>query len=117
MIHWPETLLSCSPNANGAAAAIVCSEDFVKAHGLEAQAIEIRHMSLQTDTPETFNGNAADLVGKSMVLRAAKECYEKTGITPDQVDVCEMHDCFTSNELVTYEYLGFCGEGKAEEAV
>ena len=40
-------------------------------------------MSLQTDTPQTFNGSAADLVGKSMAQRAAKECYSKTGITPD----------------------------------
>ena len=75
MIHWPETLLSCSPNANGAAAAVLCSEEFVKKHGLEDQAVEIKHMSLQTDTPQTFNGSAADLVGKSMAQRAAKECY------------------------------------------
>ena len=107
----------CSPNANGAAAAILCSEEFVKKHGLEDQAVEIKHMSLQTDTPQTFNGTAADLVGRSMAQRAAKECYKNTGITPDQVDVCELHDCFASNELVTYEYLGFCDEGKAEQAV
>ena len=50
MIHWPETQLSCCPNSDGAAAAILVSEDFVRAHGLEDQAIEINSMSLATDT-------------------------------------------------------------------
>ena len=46
MIHWPETQLGCCANADGAAAAVLCSEDFVKRHGLENQAVEINHMSL-----------------------------------------------------------------------
>ena len=117
MIHWPETILSCCPNSDGASAAILVSEDFVRKHGLEDQAVEINHMSLTTDTPKTFNGSMADLIGGDMCRRAAKEVYERTGVTPQQVDVCELHDCFASNELLTYEHLGFCEVGKAGEAI
>ena len=108
MLHWPETLLGCCPHADGAAAAVLCSEEFVNKHGLEAQAVEINSMSMKTDTPQTFKGSAADMVGCNLTKLAAKEVYQKSGITPDQVDVCELHDCFTSNELVSYEYLGLC---------
>ena len=71
MLHWPETLLGCCPHADGAAAAVLCSEDFVKKHGLEAQAVEINSMSMKTDTPQTFKGSAADMVGCNLTKLAA----------------------------------------------
>lgn len=43
---------------------------------------------------------------------AAKKCYEAAGLKPDDVDVVELHDCFSANELITYEALGLCPEGK-----
>lgn len=43
---------------------------------------------------------------------AAKKCYEAAGLKPSDVDVVELHDCFSANELITYEALGLCPEGK-----
>lgn len=44
---------------------------------------------------------------------AGKKCFEAAGLTPGDVDVVELHDCFSANELITYEALGLCEEGKA----
>jgi len=72
---------------------------------------------LKTDTELTFEGGSIDLVGGDMTRRAAQEVYKKTGVTPDKVQVVELHDCFSANELVTYESLGLCEVGKAGEAI
>jgi acetyl-CoA acetyltransferase len=58
-----------------------------------------------------------DLVGFHMSEEAAQRVYEKAGVGPDDIDVCELHDCFAQNELITYEALGFCPEGGAEKFV
>lgn len=47
-----------------------------------------------------------------MSRAAAKKCYEASGLTPSDVDVVELHDCFSANELITYEALGLCAEGE-----
>jgi sterol carrier protein 2 len=56
-IHAVLTKLQCCPTSDGAGAAIVCSEAFVKKHGLEDQAVEILAMELTTDQPQMFNNN------------------------------------------------------------
>jgi acetyl-CoA acetyltransferase len=53
------------------------------------------------------------MVGSDMTAAAAKEVYEQSGLGPDDVDVIELHDCFTANEVITYEALGLCKEGEA----
>ena len=57
------------------------------------------------------------LVGFDMAKKAAREVYEKAGVGPSDIKVCELHDCFAHNELMTYESLGFCPEGGAEKFV
>ncbi|CAF3779208.1 unnamed protein product, partial [Rotaria sp. Silwood1] len=52
-----------------------------------------------------------------MSKRAAEKAYAKAGIKPNDVQVVELHDCFSANELITYEALGLCEEGKAGELV
>lgn len=47
-----------------------------------------------------------------MTQLAAKKCFEAAGLRPSDVDVVELHDCFSANELITYEALGLCAEGK-----
>jgi len=114
MMHAPLTKLQCCPTSDGAGAAVLASEDFVKAHGLEAQAIEIAGMAMTTDFASTFDDKSAiKLVGSEMTRAAAQSVYEQSGLGPEDVDVIELHDCFSANELVTYEALGLCGEGKA----
>ncbi|MBC7730075.1 MAG: lipid-transfer protein, partial [Microbacteriaceae bacterium] len=57
------------------------------------------------------------LVGPDMAPAAAAKVYEAAGIGPEDVDVVELHDCFTANELITYEALGLTPEGTAEKFI
>jgi acetyl-CoA acetyltransferase len=116
-IYGPLTKLQCSPTSDGSGAAILASERFVEQHGLAGQAVEIVGQAMVTDMANTFDGTAAALVGKHMTRAAADKVYAQSGVTPDDVDVIELHDCFSANELLTYEALGLCGEGEAAKLV
>ncbi|GFR93698.1 non-specific lipid-transfer protein-like, partial [Elysia marginata] len=114
MIYYPLTKLQCCPTSDGSACAILASEDFVKKNRLEAQAVEIIAMELGTDVPSVFSGeNCMKVVGYDMTKRVARQTFKKAGMTPDDVQVVELHDCFSANELITYEALGLCPEGGA----
>jgi acetyl-CoA acetyltransferase len=58
-----------------------------------------------------------DLVGFRMSEEAGQRVYEKAGVAPVDIDVCELHDCFAQNELISYEALGFCPVGGGEKFV
>ncbi|MGV0848868.1 lipid-transfer protein [Mycolicibacterium phlei] len=106
------TKLQCSPTSDGSAAAIVASEDFVSKHELESVAVRILGQALTTDTPATFeSGSAFDVVGSDASRRAANAVYDQTGLGPADLDVIELHDCFSINEVLVYEALGLCAEG------
>jgi len=119
MIHDPLTKLQCSPTSDGSACAIVASERYVDEHGLWGQAIEIVGQAMVTDLSSTFSEDAdcMTIVGSDMSKAAADSAYAEAGIGADEVDVCELHDCFSANELITYEALGLCEEGKAGEFI
>ncbi len=118
MVYDPLTKLQCCPTSDGAGAAILATEDFVKKHGLQAQAVEILGMAMTTDYASTFNEKSSiKLVGSDMTRKAAQKVYEQSGFGPENVDVVELHDCFSCNELITYEALGLCPEGKAGEFI
>lgn len=108
-------LLTACPPTCGAAAAIVCSEEFAEKHNIK-NAVKIIAQSMTTDKPDSSKDNL-HLVGYGMTKRAAEEVYEQSGIGPEDVDVIELHDCFTPNEVITYEALGLCEEGGAEELI
>lgn len=117
-IHDPLTKLQCSPTSDGSAAAILASEEFVKKHGLEAKAVEILALEMATDLPSTFNENdCTKIAGFDMSKLAAKKAFEKAKIKPQDVQVIELHDCFSTNELITYDALGICEPGKAFDLV
>jgi sterol carrier protein 2 len=117
-VHRVLTKLQCCPTSDGAACCIVASEDFVRRHKLEAQAVEIVGMEMCTDFASTFtNKSSITLVGYDMTKAAAKRLFEKTNYKPQDVNVVELHDCFSANEMITYEALGLCPEGKAHEMV
>jgi acetyl-CoA acetyltransferase len=113
----PLTRLQCSPTSDGSGAAVIASERFVEQHDLADQAVEIVGQAMVTDMQSTFDGTAASLVGADMTRVAARKVYEQAEITPDEVDVIELHDCFSANELITYEALGLCGEGEGGKLV
>ena len=117
MVFAPLTKLQCCPTSDGAGAAILASEEFVRKHGLEGQAVEILGQAMTTDFQSSFEKSAIKLVGSDMTRKAAEKVYEQAGIGPEDVDVIELHDCFSCNELITYEALGLCPEGKAGEFV
>ena len=116
-IHFPLTKLQCCPTSDGAGAAIFCNEEFVKAHGLENQAVEVKSMVLKTDFSSTLGKSSMSLIGFDMARSAAEHVYKEAGIKPEQVGVVELHDCFSANELVTYEAIKLCPEGGAAEFI
>ncbi|WP_406217541.1 lipid-transfer protein [Streptomyces decoyicus] len=117
-IHRPLTKLQCSPTSDGAAAAVVASERFVREHGLADRAVEIAAQAMTTDTEESFaSGSCIDVVGKPMTRAAARQVFAASGIGIEDVDVIELHDCFSVNELLTYEALGMCPDGESGKLV
>jgi len=73
---------------------------------------------MKTDPPSAFQEKSAiKLVGFDMTKNAAEEAYRVAGVSPEDVQVVELHDCFSSNELITYEALGLCPIGKAGEFI
>jgi acetyl-CoA acetyltransferase len=109
------TRFMCCPPTCGAAAAIICSEAFARKHGLDT-SVAIIGQTMTTDMPDSWD-NAMNLVGAKMTQRAADQLYDATGIDPVDIDVVELHDCFVTNEVITYEGLRLCSEGGATEFV
>ncbi|MEU6661334.1 lipid-transfer protein [Streptomyces sp. NPDC046821] len=117
-IHSPLTKLQCSPTSDGAAAAVVVSERFVERHDLGDKAVEIAAQAMTTDTGESFaSGSCIDVVGQPMSRAAGELVFQSSGLGIEDVDVIELHDCFSINELLTYEALGMCGPGESGKLV
>jgi acetyl-CoA acyltransferase len=120
MIYEPAQLtrLQCSPTSDGSGAVIVASEAFVDKHELASQAVEIVGQAMVTDLATTFTDNSAiTIVGADMSRHAAFEVYDQADIGPDDIDVIELHDCFSVNELLTYEALGLCAQGEGGKLI
>src|SRR3954451_15269378 len=117
-IYAPLTKLQCSPTSDGSAAAVLASERFVDEHDLWDQAVEIAGQAMTTDFSSTFDTNSSiRIVGWDMSKQAADRTYDEAGVPAEEVDVCELHDCFSANELITYEALGFAPEGEGHKLV
>ncbi|WP_433330457.1 lipid-transfer protein [Spirillospora sp. CA-294931] len=118
IIYEPLTKLQCSPTSDGSGAAIIAGERFVDENDLWGQAIEIAGQSMVTDTRDTFTDKSAiTLVGAKMSKLAAERAYDEAGMGADDVQVVELHDCFSTNELLTYEALGLAAEGEGGKLV
>lgn len=115
-VFGPLTRLQCCPPTSGAAAAIVISQAFARRHGLSG-AVPIRAQAMTTDKSSSFGEDPRHIVGYAMAQAAADAVYESAGIGPSDLDVVELHDCFTANELLSYEALSLVEEGGAERFV
>jgi sterol carrier protein 2 len=115
-VYGPLTRLQCCPPTSGAAAAVLVSESYARAHDLDSR-VRIAAQALTTDQPSTFTGDQTKLVGQDISAEAARQVYEQAGVGALDIDVVELHDCFTANELITYEALGLTPEGTAEKMV
>jgi acetyl-CoA acyltransferase len=102
-IAYPLTLLMCSPIGDGAAAIVVCSEEF--ARRLNGQAVRILSTALVSGR-DRVDGEP------SAAQRAAKRAYEEASVGPEDVDVIELHDAAAPAELMTYEELNLCAPGE-----
>ena len=112
------TKLQCCPTSDGAACVILANENFVRRNRLESQSVEIMAIEMVSDSKSTFEDKSAiKLVGFDMTRLAAQAAYSKAGISPSDVDVIELHDCFSANELLTYEALGLCPLGQAKTLI
>jgi len=118
-VMWPGVmtrLMACPPTC-GAAAALIVSERFARKHNLRSDVVIVAQ-SMTTDPVESFDPpSMISYVGGHMARAAAKQVYERAGIGPQDIDVCELHDCFAQNELLSYEALGFCPTGEGEKFV
>jgi acetyl-CoA C-acetyltransferase len=112
-VTYPLNLYDCCPVTDGAAANIVVSEDVVDEY--TDDPVWVAGSGLSTDS--ILRGNDESLVGFPASSQAAGQAYEAAGITAEDVDVAEVHDCFTITELVTYEDLGFCEKGKGGQFI
>jgi len=118
MIYEPLTLLQCCPTSDGGAAAILVSQDFLDARPhLKSHAILIAGQHLATDAPSLFNRSSIDLMGFEMTQKAAQVAMAEAGVKSSDVKVCELHDCFSANEMITIDALGLSPPGKAHEMV
>ena len=107
-VSYPLNLYDCCPVTDGACAVLIASEDRAR----EFTDDPIRHAGwgLSSDTFQRENDRA--LTNFPATRQASSRAYERAGIGPDDVDVAEVHDCFSITELVTYEDLGFCADGE-----
>jgi len=116
-LYGPITRFQACPPTGGAAAAVLVSPAFAARHGLDSR-VEILAQSLTTDGAAAFSScSMMSVVGYDMSRAAADTVYESAGVSPDDVDVVELHDCFTPNELISYEALGLTPEGTAERYI
>jgi len=113
----PLTRYQCCPPTCGAAAAVLVSDAFAKRKGA-AKPVWIASQAMRTDLPRSFGEDSMiKMVGYDMAKAAAADAYEEAGLGPEDIDVVELHDCFTANEILTYEALGLCREGEAERFI
>jgi len=106
MIVEPLTLFSCCPTSDGAAAAILCSKEKAK-----------KYTTKPVMVAASAQNSAIYVKGKDITtfpadLEASKTAYEMAGIGPEDIDVAEVHDCFTVAEIIHYEDMGFCERGE-----
>ncbi|KAH0359557.1 hypothetical protein KCU65_g9890, partial [Aureobasidium melanogenum] len=117
-IHEPLTKLQCCPTSDGGAAAVLVSEDFLNARPhLREQAVLIAGQCLATDATSLFSRSSIDLMGYEMTKNAAKTALAEAGVSIKDIKVCELHDCFSANEMIVIDALGLSEHGKAHEMV
>ena len=105
----PLTRLSCCPVSDGAAAVVLAGEAAVRTLGLTPHVELIGHALVSGErTPYGIVDDHSE-----MSMRAARQAYERAGVGPGDIDLCELHDPFTIAELIHYEDLGFCAPGES----
>lgn len=111
MISYPNTKLMCSVNVDGAAAAVIASEQKTRELGLMSRAVRVRASVLTSDPWQERDLVMPDV--NTCTRKAASAAYEMAGLGPEDIDLVELHDCFATAEILHYENLGLCQDGEA----
>ena len=112
-VSYPLNLYDCCPITDGACAVLVVSEDIVGRFADDP--VRVAGSGLSNDSFQ--RGDDLALTNFPATRQAAEMAYEAAGVGPGDVDVAEVHDCFSIAELVTYEDLGFCDRGEEGQFV
>jgi acetyl-CoA acyltransferase len=115
MVAYQNTLYMCCPTGDGAAAAILVSEDKLKqlAGGRKRARVAA---SILTSDPYTERDLTLPDVN-TLTRSAAQKAFDMAGVAPKDISLTELHDCFATAELIHYENLGLCGEGEAAKFI
>lgn len=116
MISWPFGLYDCAAQSDGAAVLVLSSARRARAYPKDP--VWLKGVSVML-APNPQSDPDFDFLGWKPSRSAATECYRQAGITDPmaQIDIAQLHDCFTLTELLTYEDLGFCERGAAKEHI
>ncbi len=104
LIAWPLTRPMCAPVGDGSAAAILCSERYLRKRS-DLRPVRVRASVLGSGTDRDFDG-------VDIGARLSKIAYEQAGLGPEDIDVAELHDATAYGELHQCEVMGFCKEGE-----
>lgn len=113
MVADPFGLYDCTPQSDGAAAVILAAEDV--AAQFSDRPVWIRGFGIGMD--RVMHQHKPDMTTFPPTVKAAKAALSMAGLTPRDIDVAEVHDCFTGVELISYEDLGFAGRFEAHRLV
>jgi acetyl-CoA C-acetyltransferase len=114
VIAWPLKLYDCCPITDGAAALVLASKEKVKELGVEVP-VWIEAIGYSSDAANL--SKRENYMGLEASVKASKMAYKVADITPKDVDVAEVHDCFTIAEILAYEDLEFCGKGEGTQLI
>lgn len=117
MMSYPNTLLMCCPTGDGAAAVVIVSGERLASMSSEARARAVKiSASVLTSDPFTESGQVLPDVN-TLTRNAATQAYETAGVSPEDLDLVELHDCFATAELIHYDNLGLCEPGGAGDFI
>ena len=110
LICSPLGLFDCCPTTDGAAAVIICRADLAKS--FRPDPLLVKGVGLAVTSGEPYLKPGFAYTGFPATRQAAQSAYEQAGITPKDLDLAEVHDCFTITEILNYEDLGLCPPGE-----
>ena len=113
MVVEPFGMYDCTPQSDGAAAVLLAAGEVADRY--TDAPVFVRGVGLGLD--HVMHAHKADMTTFPATVRAARAAFAMAGVGPDDIDVAEVHDCFTGVELMNYEDLGFCGRGEAKSLI
>ena len=117
MVAWPFGLFDCCPTTDGAAAAVICRTDMAKQFRDDYILVKGIGLAVTSGRPWFDPGN--EYIGFTATQSASQAAYKMAGISDPvrEIDLAEVHDCFTWTEITNYEDLGFCRKGEGAHFV